>query len=887
MKTIKNILSLLFFIYLANTINSFKSRPLFKCEHDVEEEKGKVSSPNKIIERSDKEKEDYKRRMDTEIDSNGFKDFKIYIDLVNIKEDIKTYNLSKYEDLMISSMNKVVNTLQSLLKVKPLKNNYKIDTQFLLDYNIKKYDTSMFGNEANKGLNDLGIDLVIFGLVDPLLGESTLATAAARKKQDGDLQPYAGILKLNKDLDLSKPKSEEYFQAILVHEFTHILGFSKDFFQNKVIYEEKKDNYGIDRSYLNGAKLLAVAKKYYNCDSITGVELENQGGSGTAGSHWEARILLGEYMNGYAYTEEQVISEFTLAVLEDLGYYKANYYTGGLMRYGKHKGCDFLEKKCIENEKLSGAFKNEFFDSINHELIDPSCSSGRQSRTYNAFYPPNEVVPDEYFYFKEYNVTGYLPADYCPIPQSFYEEEENRYYVGHCSKKGDETKYGTMINVYDNNFRKYIGEVLSDHSFCFLSSLAKNDLSSKVVRANCYEVSCSDRSLTLHIFKDYIVCPRGGGKIRVDGYKGYLLCPDYNLICSGSIICNDMFDCVDKKSEVKDSSYIYDYEIKTNQNIKEAESTTEISEDYYEESTNGKCSVNCKQCRDGNCLKCRKDYALKYGNNNKVECDELENLKTGYFLDKSEIYTKCIDHCNICSDKKTCNECEDNYYYFQKECKIFEDGKKKIENCHEYDAKGSCVKCKPEFAFKDNNKEECSSINNLIGYYSEDGISYYHCSKKNENWTECYYNKTEYRVKGLKCKEEQIFVPKGKGVCYTLDEFENNTKLFKINETHGGICSKEIPNCLECESANDCTTCKMNYEFDIDKNECVVESNNIYGPDDSSSSNSEDKTDSTSTSSKRRTRKVKKSDLTNGNSPWIIANINIIITLYSLFLLIL
>ena len=32
-------------------------------------------------------------------------------------------------------------------------------------------------------------------------------------------------------------------------------------------------------------------------------------------------------MNGYSYTEEQVVSEFTLAVLEDSGYYKANYYT--------------------------------------------------------------------------------------------------------------------------------------------------------------------------------------------------------------------------------------------------------------------------------------------------------------------------------------------------------------------------------------------------------------------------------------------------------------------------------------------------------------------------------------------------------------------------------
>ena len=52
-------------------------------------------------------------------------------------------------------------------------------------------------------------------------------------------------------------------------------------------------------------------------------------------------------MNGYFYDMEPVISEFTLALFEDLEFYKVNYYTGGLMRYGKNNGNDFLNKKCI------------------------------------------------------------------------------------------------------------------------------------------------------------------------------------------------------------------------------------------------------------------------------------------------------------------------------------------------------------------------------------------------------------------------------------------------------------------------------------------------------------------------------------------------------------
>jgi hypothetical protein len=104
-------------------------------------------------------------------------------------------------------------------------------------------------------------------------------------------------------------------------------------------------------------KVVEHAKKYFNCDSIEGVELEDQGGTGSSGSHWEQRILLGEYMGAVIYQEEMVISEFTLAALEDSGWYKVNYYTGGLMRFGKNKGCKFLEENCYiviqQNSKMN------------------------------------------------------------------------------------------------------------------------------------------------------------------------------------------------------------------------------------------------------------------------------------------------------------------------------------------------------------------------------------------------------------------------------------------------------------------------------------------------------------------------------------------------------
>ena len=46
----------------------------------------------------------------------------------------------------------------------------------------------------------------------------------------------------------------------------------------------------------------------------------------------------------------------------------------------------------------------------------------------------------------------------------------------------------------------------------------------------CHEMFCSDKTLTIKMNNEYIVCPRKGGKVELEGYDGFILCPDYNLI---------------------------------------------------------------------------------------------------------------------------------------------------------------------------------------------------------------------------------------------------------------------------------------------------------------------------------------------------------------------
>ena len=84
-------------------------------------------------------------------------------------------------------------------------------------------------------------------------------------------------------------------------------------------------------------------------------------------------------MTSELYFPEHVISEFTLALLENLGWYQANYYIGGLIRFWKNKGCYFINKDCvIINGRITSGFLNEFC-SLN---TFGTCSAGRQSRGY-------------------------------------------------------------------------------------------------------------------------------------------------------------------------------------------------------------------------------------------------------------------------------------------------------------------------------------------------------------------------------------------------------------------------------------------------------------------------------------------------------------------------
>jgi leishmanolysin-like peptidase len=91
--------------------------------------------------------------------------------------------------------------------------------------------------------------------------------------------------------------------------------------------------------------ILREGRAHFGYPELQGVELENQGGDGTALQHWEKRLLGNEAMTG-VFTFDPVFSRLSLAVMEDSGWYSVNYSSASPLLWGRGKGRSFVEEGC-------------------------------------------------------------------------------------------------------------------------------------------------------------------------------------------------------------------------------------------------------------------------------------------------------------------------------------------------------------------------------------------------------------------------------------------------------------------------------------------------------------------------------------------------------------
>lgn len=72
-----------------------------------------------------------------------------------------------------------------------------------------------------------------------------------------------------------------------------------------------------------GPNVVKFGQDYFKCNTFNGVPLEENGGSGSAGSHWE-RVALGNEGMTASDFGDAVYSGFTLNLFRDSGWYEFN-----------------------------------------------------------------------------------------------------------------------------------------------------------------------------------------------------------------------------------------------------------------------------------------------------------------------------------------------------------------------------------------------------------------------------------------------------------------------------------------------------------------------------------------------------------------------------------
>ena len=200
-------------------------------------------------------------------------------------------------------------------------------------------------------------DFLLFLATDDTGNDGTLAYATACFTEKGTKRPNVGLAVFNPYyLDPNKGKLDNDI-ATYVHEVLHALVFSSQLWANfplVIDYKKRKrveqyyiDDYGIHR--LRGENLLAVVKDHFGCDDIEGVPLEDDGGEGSKGGHFE-RIVFGDETMVSEDVGVAKFSKVTLALMKDSGWYDIDLSKGDYYTWGKGEGCQLFNKTCNQGQ---------------------------------------------------------------------------------------------------------------------------------------------------------------------------------------------------------------------------------------------------------------------------------------------------------------------------------------------------------------------------------------------------------------------------------------------------------------------------------------------------------------------------------------------------------
>lgn len=236
---------------------------------------------------------------------------------------------------------------------------------------------------------------------------------------------------------------------------------------------------------------------------------------------------MNEIMTGSVDTRS-VVSKMTLALLEDSGWYKANYSMADRLDWGRNQGTEFVTSPC-------NLWKGAYHCNTTQYS---GCTYNREAEGYCPILTYSGDLPQWAQYFPQANKGGQSSlADYCT------------YFVAYSDGSCTDTNSARAPD-------RMLGEVRGSNSRCMASSLVRTGfVRGSMTQGNgCYQHRCINSSLEVAVDGIWKVCPHAGGAILFPGFNGELICPAYPELCNSDPVsvsgqcpnsCNFNGDCVD------------------------------------------------------------------------------------------------------------------------------------------------------------------------------------------------------------------------------------------------------------------------------------------------------------------------------------------------------
>lgn len=332
------------------------------------------------------------------------------------------------------------------------------------------------------------VDLILF--YSAVADQSSGFVAYAQPCQLNSLtsRPNMGLVNFN-PFALSF-KAKQFFDqfATTLHEIYHILGFNialYKYYINPATNQRKPESasYRVDQGEKFPAKIVspevvAHTRTYFNCFSASGAPLEDQGSSGSAGSHWEKTILGNEMMVGDQ-VANPVLSNFTLSLMKDTGWYHILFDMSEPLFWQRGKGCGVLQGQCSLHTKACSADRSEgcFYDYT----FQAKCAGGQFTNDCKFF------------------TNARFERDDCRVSKNNDTQTEN------------------------------LGEYLGFGSRCFTGQLKAPD---RTHGNMCFKASCQGSNVvSFEVKGQSYQCTQNGQQITPQGMEGFVTCPDLQDFC--------------------------------------------------------------------------------------------------------------------------------------------------------------------------------------------------------------------------------------------------------------------------------------------------------------------------------------------------------------------